>query len=44
MFVDKVAEMITEMLAEKLIENFSKYWIISSWSSSSSVLSYSKMY
>jgi hypothetical protein len=25
MFVDKVAEMITEMLAEKLIENFSKY-------------------
>jgi hypothetical protein len=44
MFVDEVAEMIVKILAEKLIENFSKYWIILSWSSFSSVLSYSQMY
>jgi hypothetical protein len=45
-FVDKIAEMIAEVLAEELIENSSKYWIISSWSSisSSSVLSYSQIY
>jgi hypothetical protein len=39
-FVDKIAEMMVKML----IENFSKYWIISSWSSFSSVLSYSQIY
>jgi hypothetical protein len=39
-FVDEIAEMIAEMF----IENFSKYWIISSWSSFSSVLSNSQIY
>jgi N12 class adenine-specific DNA methylase len=43
-FVDEIAEMIAEMLAKMIIENSSKYWIISSWSSFSSMFSYSKMY
>jgi hypothetical protein len=44
-FVDETAEMIAEMIAEMMfIENSLKYWIISSWSSFSSVLSYSQMY
>jgi hypothetical protein len=45
MFFDEVAEMIVEMLAEMmLIECFSKYWIISSWSLFSSVFSYLQIY
>jgi hypothetical protein len=46
-FVDEIERVIAETIADAemmFIENSSKYWIISSWSSFSSVLSYSSMY